>query len=433
MTAHPSNRFLWLGLVAIALASFVVCVSLDFFYFSNSTLSGDEERFLRSATILLQEGHFRVGNDVAWEMPGTAMLFAAVDWLNLAPPLTAIRMMNATLVSLQSVLLGLLAARIFRDRLAGLLAAFIGGFYPYLLFTQGLALSETPFIFLLVAGVLVIYYWRDQGAQVNWTMAAAVAILTAATLIKATLTILPPILVAAAAIGTQPWSRTMRIFVSSAGIYVLLMSPWWARNYVLLDEFVPFTTSSSFNLYMGNSPNNPEVGTYGPYLPQNWSVDHGIDLNLIPGELNRSRAFRDRAKAYIVKDPGAFFHRAIIKLAVFWNIMPNAPAFQKPLYHWMGAASFGPILAFAIVCGIWRRRQFLDLLPFYLTIGYFTALYTITISSIRYRLPIEPLLIVLASGPLAFVIRYGLGDCGSLRILKLDGTPRGRAGSRIWR
>jgi len=39
-------------------------------------------------------------------------------------------------------------------------------------------------------------------------------------------------------------------------------------------------------------------------------------------------------------------------------------------------------------------------MPLVLTIGYFTLLYVVTISSVRYRLPIEPLLIALAAQPL---------------------------------
>jgi 4-amino-4-deoxy-L-arabinose transferase-like glycosyltransferase len=312
---------------------------------------------------------------------------------------------DAVLVSLQSVLVGLLAARIFHDRLASLLAAAIVAFYPYMVFTQGQALSETPFMFLLVAGLLATYAWRDQGADVNWKMAAAVAILTAATMTKAVFTVLPPVLVTVAAAGKQPFSKTARIFGCSVLVYAALMSPWWVRNYYVLGEFVPFTTSSSRNLYMGNSPNNPDVATYEPYLPADWATFHSVDLDRIPEELERDHALRDSAVTNILEAPGDFFRRALIKLSIFWSIVPNAPAFQKPLYRFVGAATFGPVLIFAIVSAVRQRRQFLLLLPFYITIAYFTAIYTVTIASIRYRLPIEPLLVILGACPLAAIVR----------------------------
>jgi 4-amino-4-deoxy-L-arabinose transferase-like glycosyltransferase len=260
-------------------------------------------------------------------------------------------------------------------------------------------------MFLLMAGLLATYAWRDEGADVNWKMGGAIAILTAATMTKAVFTVLPPVLIAVAAVGKQPFSKTVRILGCSVLVYAVLMAPWWVRNYYVFGEFVPFTTSSSRNLYMGNSPNNPDVATYGPYLPEDWATVDGVDLDRIPGELERYRALRSHAVANILEAPGDFFRRALIKLSIFWSIAPNAPAFQNPLYRFVGAITFGPILILAIVCAVCQRRQFLLLLPFYLTIGYFTAVYTVTIASIRYRLPIEPLLIILGAGQLTVIVR----------------------------
>jgi 4-amino-4-deoxy-L-arabinose transferase-like glycosyltransferase len=409
MPTDLSNRRWWVGLCGIGVASFLACLLVDFLYFDSSSLiSGDEARFLRSAAGLLAHGQFRVGADVAWEMPGTAIFFAAITAPKLAAPVAAIRIANALLVAGQAVLLGLLAARLFRDRLAGLAAALLGGFYPYVVFTQGMALSETPFDFLLVAGLLAVYRWRDDGARIGGRMAVAVAILTAATYVKGTLTILAPLLVAAGAVGRRPWRDVARICAVASLLFAALMSPWWARNAILLDTFVPFTTSSTMNFYMGNSPNNPGVATYGPDLPDDWAIDHGVALEAIPGELDRYDAFRDRAVAFIRADPAAFVRRALVKFAVFWNIFPNAPAFQGPLYRWAGAATFGPVLMLALVCAGWWRRRWADLLGIYIVIVYVTALYTLTIPSIRYRLPLDPLLIVLASFPLSVLIRQAM-------------------------
>jgi hypothetical protein len=406
-----SSRLWWWGLVTIALGSLAACLGLDLFYFHpTATISLDEDRFLREAARLLTTGEFWIGDERAWEMPGTAVFFAAILSLGHAPPLIAIRIVNAILVSTQSVLIGFLAAQIFRDRLAGLLAALMAGFYPYILFTQGMALSETPFIFMLVAGLLALHVWRNSGAQIDGRMIAAVALLTLATLIRGTLTVLPPVLLAAGAIGKRPFSGVLRVLGAASLVYALIMSPWWVRNEQALGTFVPFTTNSMLNLYMGNSPNNPNVATYEPYLPADWANDgSGVSILSIPGEMDRYRAFRNSAIAYIVADPAAFVRRAVIKLGIFWNIVPNAPNYRSLPYLIVGSASFGFILVGAIVCAIQRRRQFLDLLPICLIIAYFTLIYTLTVPSIRYRLPLEPLMITLAAYPAAALLRRALG------------------------
>jgi hypothetical protein len=391
----------WGGFAAIAIASFVACALVDLFYFGPKTISGDEDRLMRSAAHLLASGEFRVGLDRAWEMPGTALLFAPLLYLFPTSPLTAIRLTQGVLLALQSISIGVLATMIFKDRRAGFIAALIAGFYPYLIFTQGLALSETLFNALLVGGFLCLYAWRMRGARLDGLMGLTVLVLVLATLTKATLTILPPLLVAAGAVGVHSAGGILRILVVATVIYCVLMSPWWLRNYLVLHTFVPFTTSASQNLYMGNSPSNPNVATYAPYLPADWSVDKGRDLSTIPNELERSRAYRDAAFAYIAQDPLGFLRRAWIKFVTFWNVFPNAPMYQSPVYRIVGLLSFGPVLLFALVCLFQHRAQFALLLPFYLTAGYFTALYLVTIASIRYRLPLEPLMIVLAAAPIA--------------------------------
>lgn len=399
------DRPAWTALVAIGLASFAACVLVDVLYFGRATVSGDEDRILGSARHLLATGAFRVGNDVAWEMPGTALFFAALLHFFPDAALPAVRTAQAVLVGLQSICIGVLASLVFQDRRAAIVAALIAGFYPYIVFTQGLALSETLFDALMVAGFLCLYLWRSRGARIDGLMGLTLMVLVFATLTKATLTVLPPLLMAAGAVGVQPLGGIARILAVTAALYCLLMSPWWLRNYAALGAFVPFTTSATHNLYMGNSRHNPNVGTYGPALPADWSFHRGVDLAAIPGELDRSRAYRDAAIETIVADPRDFLRRAWIKLTTYWNLLPNAPQFQAPVYRIVGLLSFGPVLLFTLVCLFQQRSQIALLLPFYLIVAYFTALHVITIASIRYRLPLEPLMIVLAAAPIARITR----------------------------
>jgi hypothetical protein len=63
--------------------------------------------------------------------------------------------------------------------------------------------------------------------------------------------------------------------------------------------------------------------------------------------------------------------------------------------------SFGPILVLGLIAAFSLRKQFWTLLPVYLLFAYFTAVHMVTIASLRYRLPLEPFLILLAAGPIA--------------------------------
>jgi hypothetical protein len=282
------------------------------------------------------------------------------------------------------------------------IASCLAAVYPFFLFYQGLLLSETLFNTLLFAGIAALYWWRDRGLRIDFALVVTCLCLAAATLTKATLTVLPPLLIAATAwFAGAHLRRTLVILGAASCLYGAFMSPWWIRNASLLGTFIPFTTSNAHNLYLGNNPRNPEAGI-------DWSSDVEPDLVAkilaLPNELERQRAFSKAATDYIKNNPMAFLQVAEKKFVRFWNIIPNAREFRSGLYSIITAASFGPILALALICAVRRWRQWRLLAPLYLIVGYFTVVHVIIIASLRYRLPIEPILILLAAEPLAAFI-----------------------------
>jgi hypothetical protein len=383
----------WLALAVIALASFAVCALVDLTYFAPRTelISEDERRFLDSAQQLLATGTFRVGTVKAFEMPGTAAFFAGLSWMFPAHALLAIRLAQGALVALQSVFVGTLSFQLFQSAAVAILAALMAGFYPYFIFTQGLALSETLFMAFMIAGFLSLYRWRAAGARIGSGLFVTMALFVAATIVKATLSALAPVLVTVAAIGVRNTRSIFAIAAVATLSFVILMAPWWTRNYLELGTFVPFTTTSSLALYAGNTPKNPDADAL-------WDYKNIPEMNN-PDELARSRILRNAALQNIADDPAGFVKRATLKFVRFWSLIPRAQAFQNPLYLIIGGLTFAPILLLAVICAFWQYRRFVEFLPIYLVITYFTAVYTITVASIRYRLPIEPLLIVLASYP----------------------------------
>lgn len=333
-------------------------------------------------------------------MPGTALFYAPAVWL-FGPhsAIIPIRLVQATLLVIQCGLVGLIARRLFRDHTVSFLASLIAALYPFLLFYQGLLLSETLFNTLFLAGIAALFWWRDRGMRIDRALVVASFLLAVATLTKATLTLLPPLLLAATAwlAGTN-WRRVIAILIAASCLYAAFMSPWWIRNAMLFHTFVPFTTGSAENLYLGNNPHNPDAGI-------DWAHDAdpktAARINAMPGELARQQAYKEAALRYIESNPAAFIRAAAKKFVRFWNIVPNAAEFRGGLYVFVSAASFGPVLLLALIAAVRRRRQWRLLAPLYLIFAYFTLVHVIIIASLRYRLPIEPLLIVLGAEPLA--------------------------------
>ncbi len=394
-------RFIW---VVWALA-LVACVLVDFGYFPNTTIFPDERRFLASAVHLAATGEFAAGGAHAFEMPGTALFIAPFVRLFGSEPVHAVRLAQAVLLLAQSALLGLIAWRLFTNRWTTLLAATMAAFYPFFLFYQGLLLSEPLFDFLLVASFASLYWWQSRGCRLDWTFAVTCGLFAAATYVKATLLFLPPILMAAAVFGDRlDMRRTIGILVAATALHAACLTPWWVRNQLLFNHFVAFTTGSAQNLYLGNNPRNFDGGI-------RWGAD--VDpavvarIRAIPDEVERQKAFIAEAKRYIVAHPAAFIRLMGMKFLRFWNVVPNADAYEGVAFKLISVLSFGPVLLLAIVGAFQRWTLFSRLLPIYLLIAFFTLLHVVTIASLRYRLPLEPFLIVLAAEPLCRVITFG--------------------------
>ena len=386
----------WLGCL-------VACSIVNLFYFPNTIVFPDEQRFLASAVRLAASGEFWVGGDRAWEMPGTAVFFAPFVLLFGADAaILPIRTAQSFLIVVQSALIALIAQRLFGKTIIAFIAASLVALYPFFLFYQGLLLSETLFNALLLAGIASLYWWRERGLRIDRALVLTCACFAAATMTKATLAILPPLLIAATAWASGvPLRRAFAILVVASCLYSALLSPWWIRNDILLGSFVPFTTNSAQNLYLGNNSRNPDAGI-------DWSseVDPAVvaRISALPDEVGRQRAFSKVAIDYIKENPFVFVRSAAKKFVRFWNVVPNASGFKTGLYAIVSAASFGPILALALICAMRRWCQWRLLGPLYLILGYFTLVHVITIASLRYRLPIESILILLAAEPLAAFI-----------------------------
>lgn len=222
----------------------------------------------------------------------------------------------------------------------------------------------------------------------------------AAAYTKAKLTFLPPLLMAACARASgAPWRKTLVVLVSAACLYIALLSPWWIRNAMVFGSFVPFGTNSAQNFYLGNNPRNLDGGN---------DVDPAVvaKLRAIPDEVQRQRAFSKAATDYIKNNPIAVLRVDAKKVFRFWNIVPNAPEFRTGLLSLVSALSFGPVPLLALVGALRWRGRWRVFVPIYLLVGYFTFVHVAVIASLRYRLPLEPFLILMAAGVLGELFDY---------------------------
>jgi len=80
-----------------------------------------------------------------------------------------------------------------------------------------------------------------------------------------------------------------------------------------------------------------------------------------------------------------------------WSLWPNSVDYQSWIYKAISIFSFGPILLLSLI-GVWvLKENRRDIALMVGLVGYITLLHVVTLGSIRYRLPLEPIMIVTAS------------------------------------
>jgi len=274
--------------------------------------------------------------------------------------------------------------------------------YPPLIFFSVVGLSETLFITLILAAFLCWY-------RAWFTAAAFFAVL--AVLTRPVFDVFAPALVVffALVVHRQSFKKAVQHLAIYVLVYCALMSLWWANNYKVYGDFVRLTLGGGTALYAGNNPLNRTGGG-------NLHIDYSLDgFANIANPIERDRALRNAAVSYIVQNPQRFAELAALKFLRIWRLWPVHEAYRTTAAVVVLVASLVPVLLLAGLGLYVNWNQLRRLSPVLLFgIGY-TAVHMILVGTIRYRLALEPFLIILAGAGASYLVRYfalGSRKCG---------------------
>ncbi len=294
----------------------------------------------------------------------------------------------------------LLARRLWGER-AGLAAGALAAVDPFAVYFETLELTEGPALCLLVWTGLAAWHARER----LWAAPCAGALVGLAALVRPGWLLLGLVMAASALLlpgedRPRPRNAAVRGLLA-AGALLLVMSPWWVRNYRVLKTFVPLATGSGQSLYEGNSPN----ATGGPAVPQ--TVFARLRGEPRMDELERNKLLSVEARRWIAANPGRFAKLAAVKFGRTWSPLPNEAAHRRWYHVLPSVLAWATVLALA-AAGLFlardrRGRAVWCLLPTVVVI----IAHLFIIGSVRYRMPAWPFLEVLAGwGLAALACRY---------------------------
>lgn len=352
---------------------------VEYFDLAASVVKGDGLRFYDE----------RFGQTVvAYRTPGYPLFLAMTG-----PNVRTARAVQA-FIDTTTVLAAYLLARRWLGKGPSLLTATLVAVNPFLVHFSGLLLTETLFTALLAWAVvgLTAFRGRDRGGAKVWAaVIAGTACLGVAAIVR------PSGLLLAVALPLVMPNVTWRTRFTTLGIAVVVLAtlfgPWAMRNQRLLGRPVVATTNGGITLYDGFNP----VATGAS--DQSF-VSRMPELRELT-EAERSDYLEHLGWRFIGERPVDAIKLGFVKLARTWSPVPLSAEFGKPLYRAAAIAYAVPLYGLVVV-GLWRRHLSRAAVVLLVTPAvYFSAVHVMSVGSLRYRVPVEPLLAVLAGAAVA--------------------------------
>ena len=268
----------------------------------------------------------------AYRTPGYPVLVAACGG-----DVRLVRVVQA-LLDVSSVAAIYFLARRWLSHGESLFAAGIVAVDPMLIYFSGLILSETLFVAMLAWGMVLL---TRTGRRAEIFAGGGALILAIAVLVRPSALLLGPILMIAAR-----GKSGVRVAAISVGMTVLVLFPWAWRNHARLGEWVWTSTNSGITQYDGFNPRATGASdqTFLRDMPQVRPM----------GEIERSQYLGALADQFIREHPGQCAELAVAKIGRLWSVTPLSAQFGRPLYAAVTFAYAAPLFALAII-GLIRR------------------------------------------------------------------------------
>lgn len=383
---------LWLFFLALFLRSGFVLTQTYYAPFDMHFYADDSGLYDEIATNLIEEkGYTLYGKPTAYEPP-LYPLFLAALFLLFGKNFLLISLLQALLSSVSIILLYLLARQYFSNRVS-LFAGLLFALYPHHIFWTGYILAETLYLFFVLLFLLFLALYQRSLAVSHLSLSSLFFVL--ASLTRPVITLFMVFVLLFLFLVQYQRKASKKQILQHLFLFLFLsllfFSPWIVRNYTMLDTFILTTTKSGIAVYEGF--HTGATGGTGGY------VTAGIDFAYLENqeqlsEVEQSRQYLAIAKTFVRDNPMAVLQLMPKK---FWNIWrPNyeAASFRN---NFITYSSYLPLILFFLV-GIWlslRRRSAYLLL--YLYLFYHIFFYFLFVGLIRYRLSVEPIMILFAA------------------------------------
>jgi 4-amino-4-deoxy-L-arabinose transferase-like glycosyltransferase len=287
-----------------------------------------------------------------------------------------------------------LLARRYLTAWPSLAAAGLVAVNPFLIYFTALVLSETLFIAMLAWGMVLLTGRR-------FAPRSGLLLLSLTVLVRPSALGLVPLLAIGAA-WTGGWKAILRDVAVATALLLLVLFPWAYRNahHPQVRAWIWTTTNSGITAFDGFHD-----GATGA------SDQQGFVQELLPllsrmDEVERNAYLSQRAHEWMTHHPGQSLYLGLRKIARTWSPIPLSTEYGgNRLYVAIGLLYTLPF-DLLVLFGLWKSQIARPAKVFLLLPAiYFTGIHALSVGSLRYRIPVEPPMAVIAGSALIPPVR----------------------------
>ena len=380
------------------------------------SIASDDIGYQKTANILLETGmltYHEPDKPTIHIMPGFPALLAAVFYFfgNGSEGLFIAKLI-IILLGVLSILLTYKIGTYLLNPAAGLIGAFLLAVYPPEIVMENLTLTEGPFLFLSLG----LVYWSLKLADTHKTKHLLIVLIFyfLALYLRVQIALYPILLFGYLLMKRYPFRIMMKQAIISIGIGLIVLGPWWARNYIQFDKFIPLTAGAGNPLLLGTYQGEgyPEGKDMGELEIELHAKYPNLEAHEFM-ELEEKIAI-DKMKEWWKTNKGSMIESyLVLKPEILWkkpyySIEHNIEVFNvsakdmNEIYNFIKTTFLiCTVLSFIFLLKRWRETTFL-----WSILLLQTALTCFYVAYERYALPLIPFLfIIIGVGIVATVMK----------------------------
>lgn len=328
---------------------------------------------------------------------------------------TAVRLAQIAL-SIVTCSLVFLVARRLAGTEAALIAAGLYAVFPAAVLYPSLVLTEANTALLLILALYCAARCMDRPSGTVWYIGCAVA-LAAATMFRPDYQLLALPVFGFLVIRAGFRKAVMFRAAAATALFVALLAPWAIRNYAVFGRFIGLATGTG---HTAMTAKFEAEGKSGPALQQafedrygkQFQEKYGRKMEYLDGARPAEDELRRRDVAEFIRtEPGVYTRQSFNRLTILWGprswsevlgLTSDFSEYSSRQQYWQLAIKTALLMVDTLVLALaalgllyaawdWKRFGL-----FFVFVAYVSMIYALVYSNARYRVPVLPLVAILA-------------------------------------